>query len=191
MCSCEINHANVDEESFTACNNMLSEYVTFQARLSGTSDYDSEYLASLLVKWVSTSPSIFVNGLQMEISNDGLDCPTVSSDIVENCLNKHRPSSDTSTNAITIAASVMGIFIFVCICCFFIICLCYIYLVQKKNGHNYDATRGRPVYVIRRWDERTEHVPNRGGSFTDRKGVCVCMCVCVVIMVGCVFFLSL
>ena len=44
MCLCEIGHSNVDEEALIACNEKMPEHVTFQATLSGTSDYDSAYL---------------------------------------------------------------------------------------------------------------------------------------------------
>ena len=74
MCQCRFNKSNVDEESFAACNDQFSEYVTFRARLSGTSDNDSEYLVSLLAKWVSTSPKISVDGLEMKVANKELDC---------------------------------------------------------------------------------------------------------------------
>jgi hypothetical protein len=74
MCQCRFNKSNVDEESFAACNDHFSEYVTFRARLSGTSDNDSEYLVSLLAKWVSTSPKISVDGLEMKVTNNELNC---------------------------------------------------------------------------------------------------------------------
>jgi hypothetical protein len=74
MCQCRFNKSNVDEESFAACNDHFSEYVTFRARLSGTSDNDSEYLVSLLTKWVSTNPRVFVDGLEMKVTNNDLNC---------------------------------------------------------------------------------------------------------------------
>ena len=80
MCQCGFNKSNVDEGSFAACNDQFSDFVTFRARLSGTSDNDSEYLVSLLAKWVSTSPRIFVNGLEMRVANSELNCPTLISD---------------------------------------------------------------------------------------------------------------
>ena len=80
MCQCRFNESNVDEESFADCNNQFLEYVTFQARLSGTSDNDSEYLISLLTKWVSTSPTILVSGLEMNVANNELkNCTTLLS----------------------------------------------------------------------------------------------------------------
>ena len=60
------------------------------------------------------------------------------------------------------ALAVIVIFSLVFLCC----CL-----RKSSRSATYDATRGRPVYVVRRWDERTEHVPNRGGSFRGSKGI--------------------
>ena len=76
MCQCGFSKSDVDKISFAACNNQFSEYVSFQARLSGTSDNDSEYLIFLLEKWISTSPIIFVSGLQMKVTNNELNCIT-------------------------------------------------------------------------------------------------------------------
>ncbi|CAI8040587.1 hypothetical protein GBAR_LOCUS22610 [Geodia barretti] len=50
-----------------------------------------------------------------------------------------------------------------------IICCCYCVRKSRRSA-TYDITRGRPVYVVRRWDEGTDHVPNRGGSFSEKKG---------------------
>ena len=112
MCLCEIGHSNVDEESFTACTEKMPEYVTFRARLSGTSDYDSEYLASFLVKWVSTSPSIFVNGLELNVANDKINCTTILSDNEGDCLNDIESSSGDNVGKI-IAIAVPSVAAFV------------------------------------------------------------------------------
>ena len=92
MCSCGIERSNVDEESFAACNDYLSEYVAFQARLSGTATNSSEYLISHLEEWVSTGPSIIVSGLRMEVANDELTCMTLVCE--EDCLTNIDPPVD-------------------------------------------------------------------------------------------------
>ena len=111
MCSCGIKHSNVDEESFAACNEKLSEYVPFRARLSGTSDYDSEYLVSLLTKWVSTRPRIIVTGLEMEVANNELNCTTVLLDFEKDCLADNEPSRSgiNVATVLAIAAPLVGI----------------------------------------------------------------------------------
>ena len=108
MCPCVFTKSNVDEESFAACNEKLTEYVTFQARLSGTSDNDSKYLISLLTKWVSTSPRIIVSGLQMEIANNELkNCTTALLYLGEDCLADNEPSSKSGVStAIVLAIAV-------------------------------------------------------------------------------------
>ena len=87
MCLCGLKPSNVDEESFVACHAELVEYVTFRARLSGTSDYSSEYLVTLLADWVSTTPAVNVVGVLRKVRNNELNCSTILSDIEgENCL---------------------------------------------------------------------------------------------------------
>ena len=105
MCPCVFSKNNVDEVSFAACNEKLTEYVSFRARLSGTSDNDSEYLISLLTKWVSTSPRIIVSGLEMEITNNELkNCTTVLLDLEEDCLADNEPSSKSGVKVAKVVA---------------------------------------------------------------------------------------
>ena len=111
MCSCGFEHSNVDEESFAACNEKLSEYVPFRARLSGTSDYDSEYLVSLLTKWVSTTPRIIVTGLEMEVANNELNCTTILLDFEKDCLANNEPSGIKLATVLAIAAPLVAVFV--------------------------------------------------------------------------------
>ena len=114
MCQCRFSKNNVDEESFAACNDQFSEYVTFRARLSGTSDNDSELLIFLLTKWVSTSPTIFVSGLQMNIANNELNCTTLLSGHDDpDCVSELKKAQKKDINAIIIGIiiPVVGIII--------------------------------------------------------------------------------
>jgi hypothetical protein len=77
------------------------------------------------------------------------------------------PQSPISLSSAAIAAG--GGILLAIIVIFAVVCCCYCVRKSSRSA-TYDATRGRPVYVVRRWDERTEHVPNRGGSFRGSKG---------------------
>ena len=108
---------DVDEESFAACNNHLSEYVIFQARLSGTASNSSEYLISRLKEWVSTSPLITVSSLRMEVANDELNCMILVLGFdEENCLTDINAPVDTTkilaivlTPTVTVSLFIVGV----------------------------------------------------------------------------------
>ena len=96
-CICGIESSDVDERSFVACDEQLHEYVTFRARLRGTSDKTSEYLITLLEEWVSTGPVIIVEGVLVKVENSELSCSTVLSDFKEkSCLKEYESSTDSS-----------------------------------------------------------------------------------------------
>ena len=57
-CQCQITADSIDEESF-ACSEDSSNYVTYRARLNGTSEQDSASLISLIEDWVATGPTIY------------------------------------------------------------------------------------------------------------------------------------
>ena len=76
-CQCQITADNIDQEQL-ACFVESSNYVTYQARLGGTPEQESGYLVSLIDSWVSSGPTILVQGMLMRL---GEDCTTTVSDL--------------------------------------------------------------------------------------------------------------
>ena len=74
---CGINNNTIDRESFT-CS---SSYVTYRARLEGTTQADSLYLISLIEDWVeSGGASIIVTGVILTVDSQ---CPVAISSLSE------------------------------------------------------------------------------------------------------------
>ena len=78
-CQCQITADSIDEESF-ACSEDSSNYVTYQARMSGTSEQENASLIFLIEDWVATGPTICVRGVLMRA---GEECSTTISDLSE------------------------------------------------------------------------------------------------------------
>ena len=96
-CQCDITADSIDEESFT-CSEDSSNYVTYRARLSGTSEQDSASLISLIEDWVATGPTIRVQGVLMIV---GDRCSATISDLSEGvCSSSGAQTDSTSTGAI-------------------------------------------------------------------------------------------
>ena len=102
---CAITHAIIDRQSF-ACNSESPLFITYRARLEGTSQTDSGYLISLIEDWVNTGPSFIVTGILMKVDSecavaisslsDG-ECTQTSTD---SSPSSSQASSDTPANAI-------------------------------------------------------------------------------------------
>ena len=65
---CGIDSDIIDRQSF-ACYPESPTYVTYRARLEGTSETDSGSLISLMGEWVSGGASIIVNGVLMTVDS--------------------------------------------------------------------------------------------------------------------------
>ena len=78
-CHCQVTTDVIDEESF-ACSEVSPNSVTYQARLSGTSERGSASFMSLIEEWVSTGPTIHVRGMLMWLDEN---CSTAISDLSE------------------------------------------------------------------------------------------------------------
>ena len=100
-CQCEITTDSIDEESF-ACSEDSSNYVTYRARLSGTSEQDSASLISLIEDWVATGPTIRVQGVLMRV---GEECSATISDLSEGVCST---SSVAQTECMSTGAIVGG-----------------------------------------------------------------------------------
>ena len=74
---CGINNNTIDRENFT-CS---SSYVTYRARLEGTSQADSLYLISLIEDWVESGGArIIVTGVILTVDSQ---CPVAISSLSE------------------------------------------------------------------------------------------------------------
>ena len=90
-CQCQITADNIDQEQLP-CFVESSNYVTYQARLGGTPEQDSGYLVSLIDSWVSSGPTILVQGMLMRL---GEDCTTTVSDLSSGVCSVFGAQTDT------------------------------------------------------------------------------------------------
>ena len=76
-CQYLITADNIDQEKLS-CSAESSNHVTYLAWLSGTPEQDSGSLVALIDSWVSSGPTIRVQGMLMRL---GEDCNTTVSDL--------------------------------------------------------------------------------------------------------------
>ena len=89
---CGITSDIIDRQSF-ACFPESPTYVTYRARLEGTSETDSGSLVSLIEKWVSGGASIIVTGVLMTVDSK---CSVAISSLSEGeCSPTQPPPIDT------------------------------------------------------------------------------------------------
>ena len=101
---CGITNDIIDQQSFS-CFPESPTYVTYHARLEGTSETDSGSLISLIEEWVSGGASIIVTGVLMTVDSE---CSVAISSLSEGeCL-----TSDNNMIIITmVAAAIVGIIV--------------------------------------------------------------------------------
>ena len=101
---CGITNNIIDIQSLNCFRNS-DTYVTYQARLEGTSETDSGSLTSLIEKWVSGKPSISVTGILMTVDPD---CPVAISSFSEGeCSSTTAPTSSSSSDTVFIIGGVV------------------------------------------------------------------------------------
>ena len=84
-------------------------YVTYRARLEGTSETDSGSLISLIEEWVSSGASIIVTGVLMTVDSE---CSVAISSLSEGeCLTSNSSASSSSDTGAIIAGVVVIILI--------------------------------------------------------------------------------
>ena len=94
---CGITDDIVDRQSFT-CFPESPTYVTYRARLEGTSETDSDSLISLIEEWVSGGASINVTGVLMTVDSE---CSVAISSLSEGeCSPTQPPTASTATSAV-------------------------------------------------------------------------------------------
>ena len=111
---CGITSDIIDRQSFS-CNPESPTYVTYRARLEGTSETDSGSLISLIEDWVRGGASIIVKGVRMTVDSE---CSVAISSLSEGeCLKipptpdptpDHKPTTDTSSTATTDSTNANG-----------------------------------------------------------------------------------
>ena len=89
----------IDMQSF-ACYPESPTYVTYRARLGGTSETDSGSLISLIEDWVSGGTSVIVTGVLMTVDTE---CPVTLSSLSEGEC--HTPTDPTTRTNMTTAES--------------------------------------------------------------------------------------
>ena len=106
-CQCQITADNIDQEQLP-CFVESSNYVTYQARLGGTPEKDSGSLVALIDRWVSSGPTIIVQGVLMRL---GEDCTTTVSDLSAGVCSVFGAQTDTSesTNTEAIVGAVVAV----------------------------------------------------------------------------------
>ena len=88
---CGITNDIIDKQSFS-CFSESPTYVTYRARLEGTSETDSGSLISLIGEWVSGGASIIVTGVLMTVDSE---CSVAISSLSEGeCLTSDNSCSD-------------------------------------------------------------------------------------------------
>ena len=101
-CQCQITAEIIYQEQ-VVCFNASSNYVTYQARLIGTLEKSSAFLASLIEDWASSGPSILVQGMLLGL---GDDC---TSDISAGVCSVFGTYECPSTNTGAIVGTVIGV----------------------------------------------------------------------------------
>ena len=94
---CGITSDIIDRESFT-CFPESPTYVTYRARLEGTSETDSGSLISLIEKWVSGGASIIVTGVRMTVDSECLVAISSLSEGECSPITTQPPTTDTPTD---------------------------------------------------------------------------------------------
>ena len=91
---CGVTNDIIDKQSF-ACFPESPTYVTYRARLEGTSETDSGSLISLIEKWVSGGASIIVTGILLRVDSE---CSVAISSLSEG---ECSPIQPPPTNVVT------------------------------------------------------------------------------------------
>ena len=74
---CGVSEADIDKQSFL-CYPESPSYVTYRARLEGTSEVESGHLISLIEQWVGDGSGIIVNEVVMKVDPE---CSVAISDL--------------------------------------------------------------------------------------------------------------
>ena len=93
--SCDECHSGIIDKQSLSCFPESPTFVTYRARLTGTSETNSTILISLLEEWVSGGASVIVTGLLMRADTE---CPVAITSLSEEECSSSPPSCSTSSN---------------------------------------------------------------------------------------------
>ena len=137
---CAITSDIIDRESFT-CFPESPTYVTYRARLEGTSETDSGSLISLIEKWVlSREASIIVTGVLMRVDSE---CLVAISSLSEGeCFPDHESTMDTevptdqssSGSTVAIIGGVVAVVIVLIIAITVIVLVIVVLVMKNRRG---------------------------------------------------------
>ena len=113
-CVCNVTKDNIAHKPLLICSDTSSHSVTYRSGLIGTSDIDSHILLSYIELWVSSGPSVQVQGVLTKIDNE---CPVsitsydddLCADVVTTASESPTSSStNNSQRSVDISAAITG-----------------------------------------------------------------------------------
>ena len=128
---CDITSDIIDRQSFS-CYPESRTYVTYRARLEGTSETDSGSLISLIEDWVRGGASIIVNGVLMTVDSE---CSVAISSLSEReCDTTSSTSSQSSSdNVAIIGGTVAAVVIVLIVAIAFVIVVALVLKNRRRN----------------------------------------------------------
>ena len=106
---CGITNDTIDKQSLV-CFPESPTYVTYRARLEGTSETDSGSLISLMEEWVSGGASIIVTGVLMTVDSE---CSVAISSLSEGECSPTPTDTSAATNLAAIIGGVVAVILVV------------------------------------------------------------------------------
>ena len=127
---CGITSDIIDRQSFS-CNPESPTYVTYRARLEGTSETDSGSLISLIEDWVRGGASIIVTGVRLTVDSE---CSVAISSLSEGeCDTTTSTSSPSSSDNIAIIGGIVAAVVIVLIVAIAVTVVIIVALVLKTR----------------------------------------------------------
>ena len=127
---CGITSDIIDRQSFS-CYPESPTYVTYRARLEGTSETDSSSLISLIEDWVRGGASIIVNGVLMTVDSE---CSVAISSLSEReCDTTSSTSSSSSSDNVAIIGGTVAVVIVLIVAIAFVIVVALVLKNCRRN----------------------------------------------------------
>ena len=126
---CGITSGIIDRQSF-ACYPESPMYVTYRARLEGTSETDSGSLISLIEDWVSGGTSIIVTGVLMTVDSE---CSVAISSLSERECSSSTTTSSSQSSSDNTAAIIGGVVAVVIVLIIAVVIIAIVTLVLKHR----------------------------------------------------------
>ena len=126
---CGITSDIIDRQSF-ACYPESPMYVTYRARLEGTSETDSGSLISLIEDWVSGGTSIIVTGGLMTVDSE---CSVAISSLSERECSSSTTTSSSQSSSDNTAAIIGGVVAVVIVLIIAVVIIAIVTLVLKHR----------------------------------------------------------